>query len=90
MAETTFEKVLAEALALPPEQHQRLAETLIAGRSDIRPLKSLEQMMKEQGTRPLTFEELQPVADPAPEENADEMIALIYAQRRSDTHRSIE
>jgi hypothetical protein len=90
MAETTFERVLTEALALPPEQRRLLAETLIAGAGVIQPLKSLEQLMAEQGTRPLKFEELSPSADAAPEESADEMVEWIYEQRREDAHRSID
>jgi hypothetical protein len=90
MAETTFDKVLTEALALPPEQRRLLAETLMAGTGIIQPLKSLEQLMAEQGTRPLTFAELSPAADIAPEESADEMIEWIYAQRREDSHRGVE
>jgi hypothetical protein len=37
--------------------------------------------MAEQGTRPLTFEELRPAGAIAPEESADEMIEWIYQQR---------
>jgi hypothetical protein len=90
MAEATFERLLAEALTLPPDERRRLAETLMADAAEPQPLRSLEQLMAERGTRPLKFEELSPAADAAPEEGADEMVEWIYAQRREDAHRSVE
>jgi hypothetical protein len=35
VTETTFDKVLAEALTLPPDEQRRLAETLISGAGEI-------------------------------------------------------
>lgn len=89
MAAITLEKVLEQARALPFEERRKLIETLAAETPRPQPLKSLEQLMAEQGTRPLKFEELLPAADGAPDESADEMVNWIYAQRQSDTHRSI-
>jgi hypothetical protein len=77
MAETTFERVLTEALALPPDE-RRLAETLIAGAAEVQPLKSLEQLVAEQGTRPLTFKEmLGPERMWPEEESVDEFLAEV-------------
>ena len=89
MATVTLEKVLEQARSLPFEERQKLIETLTAEDYPPRPSKSLEQLMAEQGTRPLKFEELMPAADNASDESADEMVDWIYAQRRSDPHRSI-
>lgn len=90
MAIVTLENVLAAARALPFEEKRKLIATLTAETLPPQPLKSLEQLMAEQGTRPLTFEELLPCADIAPEESTDEMVDWIYAQRRRDTHRSLD
>ncbi len=89
MSTVTLEKVLEQARSLPSDERWMLIETLTAETLPLRPLKSLDQMMAEQGTRPLKFEELLPAADIAPDESVDEMVTWIYAQRRSDTHRSV-
>jgi hypothetical protein len=90
MATVTLEKALEQARSLPSDERRKLIETLTAEALPPQPLKSLEQLMAEQGTRPLKFEELLPAADIAPDESADEMVDWIYAQRRRDTHRSID
>ena len=90
MATVTLEKVLEQAHSLSFEERQKLIETLTTEASPPQPSKSLEQLMAEQGTRPLKFEELMPAADNAPGESADEMVDWIYAQRRSDTHKGID
>jgi hypothetical protein len=90
MATSPLEKVLEAARSLSPDERRKLIETLVAETLHPQPLKSLEQLMAEQGTRPLKFEELLPVADIAPDESADEMVDWIYEQRHRDTHRSID
>jgi hypothetical protein len=91
MAETTYERVLTEALALPPDERRRLAETLIAGATEVQPLKSLERLMAEQGTRPLKFEEMLGPEGMWPEDDdVDAFLGELRQWRNEDAGRSLE
>jgi hypothetical protein len=91
MAETTFDKVLTDALALPPDEQRRLAEALMAGAGVIQPLKSLEQLMAEQGTRPLSFAEMLGPEGMWPEDDdVDDFLAEVRQWRDEDSGRSLE
>lgn len=89
MAEITLEKVLEEARQLPPNEQQRLIELLAAEQSPLKPLKSIEQLAAEQGTRPLKFEEM--LGDFWPEdESVDDFIAAVRQWRSEGEQRSFD
>ncbi len=90
LAEITFEKVLEDALALPPEEQERLLDRLAANRP-IKPRKSLAQLAAEQGKKPLKYEELRKLGEFFPaDESVDELIEFIRESRRETYHRSID
>ncbi len=86
MSDTTLEKILEEAQNLPPDEQQRLRELLLMGTPE--GPKTAEQLAAEQGTRPLSFEEM--LGDFWPEdENLDEFLQTWREWRSEGEHRSL-
>ena len=68
-----LEEIIAEVKALHPAEQQRLREILNAEASRFDSAKRIEQLVAEQGTRPLNFEEM--LGDFWPtEESTDEFV----------------
>lgn len=77
MDDVTYERVLEDALTLPPEDRARLVEELTE-KPRRKPLKSIEQLMAEQGTGPVSFEELRELGKFFPEEESvDDLVRTI-------------
>lgn len=90
MDDVTYEKVLEEALTLPPEDRARLVEELTE-KPRHKPLKSIEQLMAEQGTGPVDFDELLKLGEFFPEdESVDDLVQFIYESRRDCRDRSLD
>ncbi len=89
MSAITFEKVLQEAKALSPSEQRRLWQLLSANEQQTKPAKTIEQLVAEQGTRPLNFEEM--LGDFWPEDEiTDEFLATLREWRNESEHRSLE
>jgi hypothetical protein len=74
---------------LPPDEKQRLLETLAAEARERKPLKSVEQLVAEQGTRPLEFEEM--LGDFWPEEESvDDFLAAWRTWRSEGEQRGLD
>lgn len=87
MSNVTLEEVIEQVKQLSPDEQRRLAEILAAEK----PLKTIEQLVAEQGTHPLKFDDLLGPADiPPDEESAEEMVNGIYDLRSHGTLRSLE
>ncbi len=85
----TFEKVLDDALTLPPEEQERLLDRLAANRP-IKPRKSLAQLAAEQGKKPVKFDELLKLGEFFPaEESVDDLVNFVRESRRDSGPRSI-
>lgn len=90
MDDVTYERVLEDALTLPPEDRARLVEELTE-KPRRNPLKSIEQLMAEQGTGPVSFEELRELGKFFPEEESiDDLVQFIYASRRDCRDRRLD
>jgi len=90
MADVTFEKVLANALALSLDDQRRLIE-LLSARQPIKPRKTLKQLAAEQGKKPVNFDELLKLGEFFPEdESVDELVNFIREARRDSGQRSLE
>lgn len=84
-----LEEIIAEVKALHPAEQQRLRKILNAEASRFDPAKRIEQLVAEQGTRPLNFQEM--LGDFWPkEESTDEFLATLREWRSEGEHRSIE
>lgn len=71
-----LEKIIAEVQALPPADQKRLREILNAEASRFDSAQRIAQLVAEQGTRPLRFEEM--LGDFWPEEEStDEFLATL-------------
>lgn len=84
-----LEEIIAEVRALPPVEQQRLREILNAEASRFDPTKRIRELVVEQGTVPLSFEEV--LGDFWPEdEGTDEFLATLRKWRSEGEPRSIE
>jgi hypothetical protein len=84
-----LEEIIAEVKALPLAEQNRLREILNAEANRFDPAKRIAQLVAEQGTRPLRFEEM--LGDFWPqEESIDEFLATLREWRSEAEHRSIE
>ena len=80
MADVTLEKVLEEAKALTPHEREILLDAL--QQSVIRPRKTIEQIAKEQGKKPINFAELRKLGRFFPEdENIDDLVQTVREWR---------
>jgi hypothetical protein len=88
MPNVTLEKVLEDARSLAPDEQQRLVELLAAEPPEIQPAATIEQLMAEQGTRPLSFDEM--LGDFWPEdESVDDFITALREWRSESWQRSL-
>ncbi len=75
-----LEEIIAKVKALHPAEQQRLREILNAEAGRFDPAKRIKQLVAEQGTRPLDFEEM--LGDFWPkEESTDEFLPMLRAWR---------
>lgn len=89
MAEITLEKVLEEARSLPPKEQETLVDALL--QPVIRPRKTIEQLVSEQGKKPLNFAELRRLGKFFPEnENVDDLVRTVREWRDVPDTRSLE
>ncbi len=80
MAEITLEKVLADAKTLPRKEQEALVDALLM--PVIRPKKTIEQLAKEQGKKPVDFDELLKLGEFFPqEESVDDLVNTIQQWR---------
>jgi hypothetical protein len=87
---TELDRVLEEALKLSEEDQRKLIEMLSAVQP-IRPRKSLEQLVAEQGKKPLKYAELRKLGEFFPEdESVDDLVNFIRESRRDRNPRSLE
>ena len=87
MSAITLEKVLQDAKALSPSEQQRLLRLLFADTEQTKPSKSIEQQVAEQGTRPLSYEEM--LGNFWPEdESVDDFLATLHEWRNEGENRS--
>lgn len=85
MADITYEQVLAGALQLPPDQQEQLIEDLQREAYRPKPLKSLTQIVTEQGVKPVDYDQLLKSGEFFPaEESVDDLVNLIHELRRED------
>lgn len=84
-----LENIIAEVKALPFAEQKRLREILNAEANRFDPAKRIEQLVAEQGTRPLDFEEMLGNFWPE-EESADEFLAALREWRNEGEQRGIE
>ena len=90
MGETSLEKVLETALALPPEDRRRLAELLMQSSSTVEPLKSIEEIAAEQGKKPISFKEVRDLGSFFPEdESIDDLVNTVRELRRDKSTRDL-
>jgi len=88
MLDVTLEKVLEDARSLAPEEQQRLVELLTVEPSEIQPGATIEQLVAEQGTRPLSFDEM--LGDFWPEdESVDDFITALREWRSESWQRGL-
>ena len=86
MAEITLEKVLADARTLPLEEQEELIDLLRIHL--IRPKKTIEQLAKEQGKKPINFEELVRLGSFFPEEESvDDLVNTVREWRDIPSNR---
>ncbi|HEX4950069.1 MAG TPA: hypothetical protein VFZ34_25610 [Blastocatellia bacterium] len=84
-----LEEIIAEVRALPQVEQQRLREILNAEASRFDPAQRIRELVAEQGTRPLNFDEM--LGDFWPEEESmDEFLATLREWRSEGEHRSVE
>ncbi len=81
MAEITLEKVLADAKTLPLEEREELIDLLRIHL--IRPKKAIEQLAKEQGKKPVDFDELLKLGEFFPQEESVNDLVNTVQQWRS-------
>jgi len=91
MSDVTLDKVLKDAMKLPPEEQRRLIELLTASTSRAERRKTLEQVAAEQGKKPLDFAELRKLGAFFPEdESVDELVQTVREMRRDQADRSVD
>ncbi len=84
-----LEEIIAEVKALPPAEQKRLREMLNAEANRFDPGQRIAQLVAEQGTRPLRFEEM--LGDFWPEEEStDDLLATLREWRSEGENRSIK
>jgi hypothetical protein len=89
MSNQTLEKLLENVRTLPPEERAALKDWLDAN-PPIKPHKTLAQIAKEQGKKPLKFAELRKLGEFFPaEESVDELVHSIYEQRNKPGSRHL-
>ena len=84
----TLEKIIAEVKTLHPAEQQRLREILNAEAAYFDPVKKIEQLSAEQGTKPLNFEEMLGNFWPE-EESTEEFLTILRRWRNEDERRSL-
>ena len=87
---STLEEILSEVKSLSVEDRRRLVALLEAQMRAEEGHKSLEQLVTEQGTRPLTFQELlgEPSADH--DDDVDEFLAQLGKWRSEQSSRVVD
>ena len=86
---TTFEQILNEVKSLSPEQRNRLAALLESQRRAEAGHKTVEQLIAEQGTRPLSFQELLGEPGALEDESIDEFLAELEQWRSQRSSRRV-
>jgi hypothetical protein len=80
-----LEKIIAEVKALQPAEQQQLREILDRESRHFDPIKRINQLALEQGTKPLNFDEM--LGDFWPEdESTDEFLATFREWRNEGSH----
>jgi hypothetical protein len=90
MADNRIEKIIRDAVDLPPEEQQRLIQVLTERLSQPTAKKTIEQIASEQGKEPLRFSEIQELGSFFPEEESvDDLISTIRTLREDKSARDI-
>ncbi len=89
MAEITLEKILEEVNSLPPNEKEALIDALL--QPVIRPRKTIEQLVAEQGKKPLNFAELRRLGKFFPEdESVDDLVRTVREWRDVPSTRNLD
>ena len=84
-----LEKIIAEVKALQPAEQQQLREILELESKRFDPAKRINQLIREQGTKPLNFEEMLGNFWPT-DESSDEFLTTLRKWRHEGEQRGIE
>ena len=87
---STLEEILTEVKSLSVEDRRRLVALLEAQMRAEEGHKSLEQLLTEQGTRPLTFQELLGEPSVGQDDGIDEFLAQLGKWRSEHSSRAVD
>jgi hypothetical protein len=83
MSDVNYDKTVEMVRALSPAEQERLMEELWLEVRRPKPLKSLEQIIAEQGVKPVDFEALLKTGELFPaEESVDDFLNFVTASRQ--------
>lgn len=87
---STLETILSEVKSLSPEDRRRLVALLEAQMRAEEGHKSLDQLVAEQGTKPLTFQELLGEPSVDQDDDVDEFLAQLGKWRSERSSRAVD
>jgi hypothetical protein len=91
MIDNKIEKIIQDAVSLPPEQQQRLIQVLTERLSQLTVKKTIEQIASEQGKGPLSFSEIRDLGSFFPEEESvDDLISTVRTIRQDKSARDLD
>jgi hypothetical protein len=90
MADVTLDKVIQDAVALPPEEQHRLIEFLTDREAQTHPRKTIEQIAAQHGKSPLDFGEIRKLGLFFPEdESVDDLVRVVRSLRNDRSERTL-
>jgi hypothetical protein len=91
MADVTLDRIIRDAFSLPPQEQRRLLELLKARIAQTPPTKTIEELAKQQGKRPLDFGRIRDLGAFFPaDESIDDLISTVRILREDKATRPLD